>query len=121
MITVQENPFSVDAVLRSVANPEAGAVVVFIGTVRKERGVKALDYEAYDEMAVDWLKTLRDKAVEKFSLTKVSIVHRKGLLKLGERVVIVAVSAPHRQEAFKGCEWLMNEIKKVIPIWKKEV
>ena len=121
MIGVQEKPFSVDAVLKSVADPKAGAVAVFIGTVRKEEGVRALDYEAFDEMAVNQLENLRDKAVKKFGLAKVSIIHRKSRLRPGERVVIIAVSAPHRQEAFKGCEWLINELKKVVPIWKREV
>lgn len=121
MIDVQEKPLSVDSVLKGVADAHAGAIVFFIGTVRKEVGLIALEYEAYDRMVVERLEMLRERAIDKFGLIKVSIVHRKGRLKVGERVVIVACSAPHREEAFKGCEWLIRELKKVAPIWKKEI
>ena len=120
MIKIQKQPFSIESVLKSVRNPRAGAVVSFIGAIRREGRLKALDYESYDEMAIKKLEELRFKAIKKFGLIDVSIVHRKGRLKVGEKVVIVAVSAPHRTEAFEGCEWLIAELKKAIPIWKKE-
>ncbi len=104
-----------------VADRRAGAVVSFIGTVRGEKRLKAIDYEAYDEMVVRKLEQLRKQAVEKFGLVKAEIVHRKGRLAVGEKVIMVACSAAHRKEAFKGCEWLVTEIKKIVPIWKTEV
>ncbi len=120
MIRIQRQPFSIEQVLKSVRTPRAGAVVSFIGTVRKEGQLRALAYESYDEMAVKKLEELRRKAIKRFGLIEASIVHRKGRLKIGEKVVIVAASAPHRKEAFEGCEWLIAELKKVVPIWKKE-
>jgi len=100
---------------------EAGAVVSFIGIVRREHDLKAIDYEAYDEMAGSKLEELRLQAIKRFKLTDAIMVHRKGRLKVGEKVVIVACSAPHRKEAFKACEWLISEVKKIVPIWKREV
>lgn len=120
MIWIQKGPFSIESVIDSVRDPKAGAVVTFIGSVRREAGLKALGYETYKDMAMRKLEGLRRQAVRDFGLLKVSIVHRTGRLKPGERVVIVAVSAPHRKEAFEGCDWLITELKKVVPIWKKE-
>ena len=120
-MAVRKRSFSIGRILEDMMNPKAGAVVSFIGIVRKERGLRAIDYEAYDEMADSKLDGLREQAIIKFKLTKAVVVHRKGRLKVGEKVVIVACSAPHRKEAFKACEWLISEVKKVVPIWKKEV
>jgi molybdopterin synthase catalytic subunit len=120
-MTIQKRDFSIGRVLEDVMDSKAGAVVSFIGSVRRERGLKAIDYEAYDEMARIKLEELRAQAIKKFKLTDAVVVHRKGRLKVGEKVVIVACSAPHRKEAFKACEWLISEVKKVVPIWKREV
>jgi len=120
-LAVQRRDFSIGRILGEVADSKAGAIVSFIGTVRKESGLKAIDYEAYDEMADRKLEELRVQAVKRFRLTKAIVIHREGRLKAGEKVVIVACSAPHRKEAFKACEWLISEVKKVVPIWKKEV
>ncbi len=121
MRAIRNQDFSVEAVLSEVMDPRAGAIVVFIGTVRKEGKLKALDYDAYDEMVVEKLEKLRKEAKKTFSLTEAAAVHRKGRLAVGERVVIVACSAPHRREAFRACDWLISEIKKVVPIWKREI
>ena len=96
-------------------------MVSFIGIVRRENNLRAIDYEAYDEMADSKMEELRRQAIKKFKLTNAVVVHRKGRFKIGEKVVIVACSAPHRKEAFKACEWLISEVKRVVPIWKKEV
>jgi len=120
-LTIQKRDFSVERVMAGMIDPKAGAVVSFIGTVRDERGLRAIDYEAYDEMAREKLDELRQRAVKRFKLTRAVVIHREGRLKVGEKVVIVACSAPHRKEAFKACEWLIAEVKKVVPIWKREV
>ena len=104
-----------------MSDRRVGAVVSFIGTVRGEKRLKAIDYEAYDEMAARKLEQLRKQAIKKFGLIKAEIIHRKGRLAVGEKVIMVACSAPHRKEAFRGCEWLVMEIKKIVPIWKTEV
>ena len=121
MHRIQKGDFSVDDILSNVADDRAGAVVLFVGMVRTEKGLKALDYQAYDEMAAEKLEQLRSTALEKFKLKKATILHRKGRLTVGQKVVIVACSAPHRKEAFQACEWLISKIKKVVPIWKKEI
>jgi len=121
MSGIQSRDLSVERIFADVTNPHAGATVIFVGTVRKDRKLKALDYEAYDEMAVRELNQLKRQAAKKFKLTEVAVVHRKGRLAVGDKVIIVACSAPHRQEAFKACEWLVSEIKKIVPIWKKEI
>lgn len=92
-----------------------------MGVVRREKGVRALEYESYDEMAGEKIEQLRKEAMKRFDLIKVVVIHRKGRLKVGERAVIVACSAPHRREAFRACEWLISAVKRTVPIWKKEV
>lgn len=117
---VQSEPIDTSAVLPLVRDPRAGAVVLFLGTVRADPGVRALDYEAYEGMALKKLETLRAAAIEKFEVTEVAIVHRTGRLEVGETAVAVACSAPHRQEAFAACAWAMEELKQIVPIWKTE-
>lgn len=117
---VQEGPIDAEVLVASVADDRAGAVVLFLGTVRADPGVKALDYEAYDAMAVEQMEGLRTAAKERFGVTEMVIVHRTGRLPVGETSVAVACSAPHRQEAFRACEWAMEELKRVVPVWKTE-
>lgn len=121
MNNLQYKDFSIETIISSVSDLKAGATVSFIGSVRCEDELKALQYETYDEMAIKVLKQIREAAIEKFGLIKAEIVHRKGQIKIGEKVVIIACSAPHREEAFRACEWIISEIKKSVPIWKKEI
>lgn len=120
IIEVQRRAIDVEAVLGSVHRRDAGAVVLFLGTVRSDPGVKALDYEVYRPMALKQMAEIADRAKEKFGTLEVSIVHRLGRVPLGRPSVAVAVSAPHRGEAFAACEWAMDEVKSVVPIWKAE-
>ena len=108
------------AVLDMVRDERAGALVLFLGTVRADPGVRALDYEAYEGMAVKKMEALRTAAKAKFEVTEMAIVHRTGRLALGEASVAVACSAPHRQEAFQACAWAIEELKSIVPIWKTE-
>ncbi len=117
---VQTAPIDAGALIELVRDPVAGAVVLFLGTVRADPGVKALDYEAYDAMAVEQMEGLRSAAKDRFGVTEMAIIHRTGRLAVGESSVAVACSAPHRQEAFRACEWAMEELKKIVPVWKTE-
>jgi molybdopterin synthase catalytic subunit len=117
---VQAEAIDAEALVDLVKDPMAGAVVLFLGTVRADPGVKALEYEAYDSMAVKKMEALCAAAKEKFGVTELAIVHRTGRLPPGETSVAVACSAPHRQAAFDACSWAMDELKQVVPIWKME-
>ncbi|HTE05283.1 MAG TPA: molybdenum cofactor biosynthesis protein MoaE [Planctomycetota bacterium] len=111
------------AVLAAVEGAAEGGVVLFLGRVRDHaRGlpVKRLDYEAYGGMAELELAALADEARALHGCSRVAIVHRTGTLAIGELAVAIAVSAPHRKEAFAACEWLIDTLKQRVPIWKKE-
>lgn len=100
-----------------------GALCVFDGIVRdntRGRRTLHLDYEAYREMALSQMKTLADEAVAKFGVRDVAVVHRLGRLHVGETSVLVAVASAHRGAAFDACRWLIDTLKKTVPIWKKE-
>ncbi|MHB8606052.1 MAG: molybdenum cofactor biosynthesis protein [Thermoplasmatota archaeon] len=111
--------FQLDATLASLAQDGAGAVVFFLGLVRPP--ATRLEFDAYEEMANVELARVRDAAVAKFALVDARILHRVGTLATSEPIVLVAVSAPHRAEAFEAAQWIMDELKTVVPIWKKEV
>jgi MoaE-MoaD fusion protein len=102
---------------------EDGAVVVFDGIVRNNscgRQTLYLDYEAYEEMAVKKLNELAQKAHARFGVRQVTIVHRLGRLMVGETSVLIVVASAHRAQAFEACRWLIDTLKKTVPIWKKE-
>jgi molybdopterin synthase catalytic subunit len=123
MIEITEQPIDPGRVLGSVRSPRAGAVCLFLGTVREftgERQTEALEYEAYPVMAERKLAALEAEARHRWPIIEAAIVHRLGHLELGAISVAVAVSCPHRRAAFEACSWLMDTIKEVVPIWKKE-
>jgi molybdopterin synthase catalytic subunit len=114
----------VGAIARRVVLPECGATVTLDGYVRqwtKGRETLYLVYEAYESMALSEMKKLADQAHEKFEIASIGIVHRLGKLEIGETSVVISVGAPHRRAAFEACEWLIKELKRTVPIWKKEV
>jgi molybdopterin synthase catalytic subunit len=117
-------PISIESVARRVVPPECGATVTLDGYVRqftKGRETLYLVYEAYDEMALKEMRKLVEQAREEFEIANVGIVHRLGRLEIGETSVVISVAAPHRRAAFEACEWLIRELKRTVPIWKKEV
>ena len=123
MIQLTDKPIDVAAVLDTARSPVAGAVVLFLGTVREitaGRETDSLDYECYPAMAENKLAELEAQAREKWPLTACNIVHRLGHLAAGEISVAIAAAAPHRREAFQAAQWLIDRIKEVVPIWKKE-
>jgi len=120
VIRIQRSPIDVEAVIDSVRRDEAGAIAVFLGTVRADPDVDALDYEVYKPMAIRTLADLVDVAKAKFSVVAMSIVHRVGRVPVGGDSVAIACAAVHRAEAFAACAWAMDEVKRVVPIWKRE-
>jgi len=123
-------PISIESVARRVVPSECGATVTLDGYARKftkdketgeTRETLYLVYEAYDEMATKEMCKLIEQTHEKFEISSVGIVHRLGKLDIGETSVIISVAAPHRRAAFEACEWLIRELKRTVPIWKKEV
>ncbi len=124
MIYITEAPINTQEVIKAAQSDSAGAVNVFIGTVRNktsERDVLRLEYEAYDAMAVKEMGKIIEQAKEKWAVQKYGIVHRKGILALGDIAVVVAISAPHRLASFQACQFVIDTLKETVPIWKKEV
>lgn len=123
MIALTDRPIDASALLDQVSSPLAGAVVLFLGTTREVTGelrTRHLDYECYPEMAEKKLAELEAEARQRWNLTHCSLVHRLGRLEIGEASVAVAVSSPHRQAAFEAGMWLIDTLKEVVPIWKRE-
>lgn len=123
MIELTEQPIDAAAVVDRVGSPLAGAVVLFLGTTREWTGPRrtvSLDYECYPEMARAKLAELEREARRRWPLVECVVVHRLGHLELGEASVAVAVSSAHRQAAFEAGQWLIDTLKQVVPIWKKE-
>lgn len=117
-------PIDVATVARRVVPPQCGATVTLDGYARewtKGRRTLYLVYEAYEPMALTEMKRLGEQAHEKFDIAHIGIVHRTGRLEIGETSVVISVSAPHRRAAFEACEWAIRELKRTVPIWKKEV
>ncbi|MBK6724858.1 MAG: molybdenum cofactor biosynthesis protein MoaE [Acidobacteria bacterium] len=117
-------------VTRRVVPPECGATVTLDGYARRFTKDKAtgeiretlyLEYEAYEAMALKEMETLVERVKGEFEISNVGIVHRTGKLDIGETSVVISVAAPHRKAAFAACEWLIRELKRTVPIWKKEV
>jgi molybdopterin synthase catalytic subunit len=123
MIQLTNKPIDTAALLDFVASNQAGAVVLFLGTTRElthGRKTISLDYECYPEMAEKKLAELEAEARRRWPVVECAIVHRLGHLALGEASIAIAVSCPHRQDAFEAGKWLIDTIKQVVPIWKKE-
>ena len=124
MFRVTDKPIDLQELVDRVTDPEAGAIATFIGTTRNNnegRKVIALDYEAYPEMAEKELTRLGEEARRKWQVCRMAIVHRVGPVQITEPSVMIAVSAAHREAAFAACRFAIEEIKKTVPIWKKEV
>jgi len=121
---ITNEPLNVGAIARRVVPSNCGAIVTLDGFVRqytKGRETEYLVYEAYEPMALKEMEKLIERADGLFEIEAVTIVHRLGRLEIGETSVVIAVAAPHRRAAFEACEWLIKELKRTVPIWKKEV
>jgi len=123
-VRLTSEPFDLHEALKNLLVPEAGAYVFFLGKVRSEshgRHVKKLVYEAYPEMAVAEMERIREEALGRFPIIDMLIWHRHGELEVGEDTILIIASAAHRKEAFEACSWAIDEVKKRVPVWKKEV
>jgi molybdopterin synthase catalytic subunit len=122
-VLLTDEALSLDAAFRAVCLPECGGTALFVGTTRSPsqgRTVEKLEYEAYNELAVPELERVAVAALRRHGLGAVYLAHRVGVVPVGEPSVVVAASAPHRGEAFSGCRELIDELKRAVPIWKKE-
>jgi molybdopterin synthase catalytic subunit/molybdopterin converting factor small subunit len=121
---LSDAPLSLEAVVDEVRSDEAGAVATFVGTTRvhsRGRTVTHLEYEAYPGMAEDVMAQIADELKRRYELCDVAIHHRVGRVGIGEPSVVIAVSAPHRQDALAACKDAIDSLKETVPLWKKEV
>lgn len=123
MIRLTTDPIDYPSLVELARDHASGAVVLFLGTVREMsegKAVTSLAYEAYPSMAEKKLREVAEQAKEKWPLNHVNVVHRYGHLELGDVAVAVITASGHRAEAFQAASWIMDTIKQVVPIWKKE-
>jgi molybdopterin synthase catalytic subunit len=119
-----EEPLSLDAAVAEVADERAGAVATFVGTTRvhsRGRTVLYLEYEAYADMAEAEMRRIAEDLKGRYDLSEIAIHHRTGRVGIGEPSVVIAVSAPHRQDALAACKDAIDTLKETVPVWKKEV
>lgn len=124
LVRITEDVLDPAEAIAAVADPGAGAIDVFMGVVRNSnlgRDVAYLEYDAYPPMAEKLLAELAQEAIDEYGLRKVAILHRIGRLEIGETSLLIALSSGHRAEAFAGGKWLVDEVKRRLPVWKKEV
>lgn len=122
-VEIVDAPIAAEAIVAAMKAGSDGAVCVFDGIVRdntRGRQTLYLDYEAYREMALEQMERLGAEAVERFGVRDVAVVHRLGRLMVGETSVLIVVASAHRAAAFDACRWLIDSLKKTVPIWKKE-
>jgi molybdopterin synthase catalytic subunit len=122
-VAIVRAPIKTEDVLAKIKQPEDGAAVVFEGIVRNNtRGRRTLflDYEAYEEMALKQMTAMAGETLTKFQVRDVAIIHRLGRLVIGETSVLIVVASAHRAAAFDACRWLIDTLKRTVPIWKKE-
>jgi molybdopterin synthase catalytic subunit len=124
MIRVTKENFSVDDVIAGLKSRSTGGIVSFLGVVRREskgKPIEHIEIEVYEEMAQRQLVAIRREAIDRFGVEEVAVVHRYGSLKASENILLVVVASAHRAEAFEACRYVIDEIKRRVPIWKKEV
>jgi len=122
-VLTQEDIINIDEILKTGASHSDGSDLVFIGKVRdKSRGknVTHIDYDIYNEMAVKEMNKIADEASANHELNRIIIIHRYGRVTLGETSILILVSSPHRDSSYQASRYIIDEIKKRVPIWKKE-
>ena len=125
-IEIRAELLDATAAIAFVTDGAAGGIAVFLGTTRSERSpdgrdLVALDYEAYEEMALKQMRDLAAAARSRWPVTKLALLHRTGRVAISQPSVVIAVSTPHRADAFEACRFLIDELKKSVAIWKKEI
>ncbi len=124
LIQLTREPLNRDALIAAVSHPSVGGIVVFEGVVRdntRGKQVRYLEYDIYEEMAEQQIRTIVAEAKRRWSVEHVAVAHRFGRLEIGEASVIIVVASPHRAEAFEACRYIIDTLKTTVPIWKKEV
>ncbi|MCE9600057.1 MAG: molybdenum cofactor biosynthesis protein MoaE [Spirochaetia bacterium] len=123
MKTISTTPIDISQAMQCVADPSAGAIVQFLGTVRNTnqgKPVISLEYEAHESLASSLIEEILSTAISKFDLLRAHCIHRIGKLGIGETAVVVLTSSMHRREAYGANEYILNRVKHEVPIWKKE-
>ena len=124
MIEITEQQLNSEKITNLVRRDSNGAVVTFLGNTRDNfegKDVIRLEYEAYVKMAVKKLEEIRQEMMQEFGIEDIAIAHRIGVVDIGETSLVVAVASPHRTEAFQACHKVVDRVKEIVPIWKKEV
>jgi molybdopterin synthase catalytic subunit len=121
MMHLTRHRLEVDALLAEVQGPERGGTCVFLGTVRNDADVTDIDYSAYEPMAFEEIERILSEAQAQWPETRVMLQHRLGLIPVGEASIAIAAAAPHRDDAFAACRYVIEEVKKRLPVWKKEL
>jgi len=124
MLLLQETAIEVHKVRAAVSSPSHGAILVFEGVTRNHhegRQVLRLSYEAYEEMALLEMERIREEALTKWPAVRIAIVHRTGLVDIGQTSLVIAVGAPHRPESYEANRFVLEAIKQRLPVWKKEI
>ena len=120
MIEITDEEISLEQMIQRARSSQAGAVVSFLGTVRDD-GILGMEVEAFRDAALSELEAIRQEAMSRFSLTAAEVDHRTGRLEVGEAIVAIVCSAAHREEAFSGCRYILEQLKSRAPLWKKEI
>jgi molybdopterin synthase catalytic subunit len=124
MIEITDKLIDVPSIIKAAESHEAGAINVFIGTVRAKtsnKNVVRLEYEAYEAMAKKEIEKIVEAANKKWGIKNWAVSHRVGILTVGEVAVVVAISTSHRKESFEACQFIIDSLKQTVPIWKKEI
>ncbi|GAC1359190.1 MAG: molybdenum cofactor biosynthesis protein MoaE [Ktedonobacteraceae bacterium] len=124
IILLTREPLKRDELIAAVSHPSVGGIVTFEGVVRdnaRGKQVRYLEYDVYEEMAQQQISTIIAEAEQRWGIDRVAVAHRFGRLEIGEASVIIVVASPHRGEAFEACRYIIDTLKKTVPIWKKEV
>lgn len=124
VIQLTREPLDRNALVTAVSHPSVGGIVVFEGVVRdnaRGKQVRYLEYDVYEEMAIEQIRTIIAEVQQRWGVERIAVAHRFGRLEIGEASVIIVVASPHRGEAFDACRYIIDTLKRTVPIWKKEV
>lgn len=124
VIQLTREPLDRNTLVTAVSHPSVGGIVVFEGVVRdnaRGKQVRYLEYDVYKEMAIQQIRTIIDEAQQRWGVERVAVAHRFGRLEIGEASVIIVVASAHRSEAFEACRYIIDTLKRTVPVWKKEV
>lgn len=124
MIEITDKPIDVQKIISAAEREDCGGLSVFLGTVRNHshgKEVERLEYEAYPAMAGKMIQRIIDEISERWDIRAAAVSHRTGILSIGEVAVVIAIASPHRKAAFEACQYTIDRLKEIVPIWKKEV